>query len=157
MNERFMHATYCDDIRYEVGHKRSLMGIFAGRMYVDRLPITLPKLCVVAEISTPVNRPLKTFCLRLLKDDQEVGRAEYGPDILTMHERMRDNLPEEDQDEARLVIITDIILSPLALDGPCKLRLRADTEEGEIKGPALRIQMMPDTPLPPPTPGLTQP
>ncbi|MHB8285467.1 MAG: hypothetical protein ACYDD1_12415 [Caulobacteraceae bacterium] len=35
---------FCDDIRYEVGGKKSFMGIYNGAMIVESFPVLLPKL-----------------------------------------------------------------------------------------------------------------
>jgi hypothetical protein len=38
----------CDDVRLEVGNKLSLMGVFQ-EMYVQKLPIILPKMAIVSQ------------------------------------------------------------------------------------------------------------
>lgn len=43
-----LYQITCDDVRLEVGNKLSLMGIFQ-EIYVQRLPVVLPKLAVVTQ------------------------------------------------------------------------------------------------------------
>jgi hypothetical protein len=41
------HVIFCDDIRHEITGKVSLIGAYAGIMFVQgNFPVTLPKLCV---------------------------------------------------------------------------------------------------------------
>src|SRR5215469_71646 len=41
------HTVFCDDIRYEVSGKITLVGVYAGEMgFVGEFPVTLPKLCL---------------------------------------------------------------------------------------------------------------
>jgi hypothetical protein len=40
----------CDDVRHEVGHKTSLMGIYDQDIIFDELPALLPKLCLFVRL-----------------------------------------------------------------------------------------------------------
>lgn len=39
------YTLICDDIRNEIGNKRSLIGVYSGSIIVPRLPYAFPKLC----------------------------------------------------------------------------------------------------------------
>lgn len=41
------HVILCDDVRNEVGNKLSLMGIYGPELWVGRLPVAMPRLCIV--------------------------------------------------------------------------------------------------------------
>lgn len=47
MRHRTSFCTFCDDVRYELGNKVSLMGIYAATMVLQAAPpIVIPKLCL---------------------------------------------------------------------------------------------------------------
>ncbi|MEW6731910.1 MAG: hypothetical protein AB1489_11345 [Acidobacteriota bacterium] len=47
-NVELVYQIMCDDVRLEIGNKLSLMGIFQ-EMYVQKLPIILPKVAIVSQ------------------------------------------------------------------------------------------------------------
>lgn len=66
---RWIHATWCDDIRHEVGNKTSLMGIYSSDLVVPALPSVLHKLCVDIKLSTPRTRPFIALKLIIRVND----------------------------------------------------------------------------------------
>lgn len=51
---------YCDDIRYEINHKNSLIGVYEGDLVLNApAPTTVPKLCVRLRVSTPLEKPFR--------------------------------------------------------------------------------------------------
>ena len=63
---RYVHATYCDDIRQEVGGKLTLVGVYNGSLLVPSFPVVLPKLCLALQVVTAVSEPLKDLTFRVL-------------------------------------------------------------------------------------------
>jgi hypothetical protein len=57
---RYAHAVFCDDIRQEVGGKITLVGIYAGQCLVPSIPCSLPKLCLVLNISATRAAPVQS-------------------------------------------------------------------------------------------------
>lgn len=42
---QFATTLFCDDIRFEIGNKRTYVGCFDGALIVEELPAVLPRLC----------------------------------------------------------------------------------------------------------------
>lgn len=139
--DRYIHTIYCDDIRLEVGNKQSLMGIYAGELWVAECPVLLPKICIVVNVVTPVDQPFKALTLKVTKDDEVLIEAPLIGDHL--HEPQQNIIENGDKDNAdrRIAIIGTFMLSPFAIEKECVLRVRAETEIGELKGHALRIKV----------------
>lgn len=69
------NALLCEDVRDEIGNKKSLMGVLAGDVIVAEFPATL-KVCVYAEIEFNPDRNIKRTEILLTHDDQEILRAQ---------------------------------------------------------------------------------
>ncbi len=135
-SDRFLTATFCDDIRHEMGNKLSLMGCYQGELIVPEIPIVLPKLCVYASAWTPKDRPFKSLTLRVIQgDENELARLELP--TLPLDEGVR----IQDATATRNTVSTAIAFSPFSIEKPTSIRLLATTEEGEIVGPRLLIKI----------------
>jgi hypothetical protein len=55
------------------------------------------------------------------------------------------DVPEDDAmtKDGILALQSVIVFSPFVLEGPCTLRVRAETEEGEVRGLGLRVEQAP--------------
>lgn len=60
---------FCDDIREEVGGKRSLMGVYSDELIVKKFPSTISKLCVFVKLLAKTDNPITEFKIDLLKND----------------------------------------------------------------------------------------
>jgi hypothetical protein len=139
--ERVIDAIYCDDIRLEIGNKRSLIGVYAGVLFVAAMPAMLPKLCVSVTVRTPADKPFKQLLLKLMLDDTPVVQADFGDDLETQQARL-DNIDDiPDESDRFYQLTTDFVLSPFQITEPGFLRVRAETEDGVLKGPALRLMV----------------
>ena len=142
--DRIITATYCDDIRQEVGNKLSLMGIYQSELLVASAPTALPKLCVWVTALTPIARPFEDLTIRLiLGDDLELARVEITADQFAKMQ------PGEDKSVTRSSISTAMAFSPFIIEKSTQLRVVADTVEGRIVGPRLLIKVMPDLEIDP--------
>jgi len=143
MAHRTLEALYCDDIRHEIGGKLSYIGVYNAEMYVPGFPITLPKLCVALWAVIPNDRPVQGMSFKVLKDDEVVHQVEIGdlpPPPADFWER-----ENQDAGETFTTMMTYVAFSPLNLEGPCKIRVRAYTSDGEeLKGSALTIREAPE-------------
>lgn len=136
--DRFLTATYCDDIRQELGNKLSLMGCYQGELIVSRAPVALPKLCVYASVWTPKEQPFKSLIIRIVQgDDVELARIELPEAGLAEAAQIRD------ETATRKAVSTAIAFAPFVIEKSTSLRLVATTEEGEIIGPRLLIKVAP--------------
>jgi hypothetical protein len=138
--ERYLHAVYCDDVRLEIGNKQSLMGIYGEALVISEMPASIPKLCVVVTVVTPSSRPFEKLVTVIKKDDEVLVEAPLAEELANeISERARVRKNEMDSEERILRLNAAFILSPLLVEAPCTLRVRAYTESEELKCPALRI------------------
>lgn len=142
---RHIQALFCDDIRHEVGNKVSYMGVYNGQLLVPQFPTVLPKLIVATTVVTSVDEPFEQLTVRLFKDDKVLTEIKLDDEQL--------NIPIPSQDENGFPFQiqsfqTVFILSPLLLETPCILKIRAETETKEIQSIGLRVQQMSVNDLP---------
>ncbi len=133
MNEgRIVVTQFCDDVRYEVGNKYSLIGCYSDELIVDKLPALLPKLCVQIRAFTPIDKAFSRLALRAFLGEEMIAEAniEFGK-IST------DDAPA---DATRMGIMTFMFFSPLGITEPSLLRIEAETEDGVLSGGKLRIR-----------------
>jgi hypothetical protein len=134
--DRNLTAIFCDDIRQEMGNKMSFMGCYHGELNVANAPVALSKLCVFASATTPPDKPFKALTLRIVQsDDIELARLEIPPDQLQQGALI------VDPTATRKNVSTAIAFSPFFIEKPTSIRLMAITEEGEIVGPRLLINV----------------
>ena len=141
MNSRYLHVTYCDDIRQEVGNKLSLLGIFRGTLFVPSFPVTLPKLAILVAVATDVDEPFQRLEVRVEYEDQVV--ASTGDLIASIEEANAPSSTIEELDDSirrRMEFQLAFVLSPFHVEKPSKIRIAAETENGVIRGNALLIR-----------------
>lgn len=91
INTRSVNCIYCDDVRHEVSGKTTVVG-----MYPDGVPVqlplqgslVLPKLCLIANLRTPIEQPFQSLRCELRLDDEVI----HGLDMPA--EAFNTNLPE---------------------------------------------------------------
>jgi hypothetical protein len=140
--DRQIHTVFCDDIRHELGGKLSYMGVYSGMLFVPTFPATLPKLCLAMNVLTPADRPFAKLTVRLLKDEEVLFEGTLDDAQLSAAV----DLPTDDAMMAKdriLAVPSIIVFSPFVLEGPCTVRVRAETEEGELRGLGLRVEQAP--------------
>lgn len=137
---RYLHTIYCDDVRLEVGNKQSLMGIYTGDLIVPAFPIALPKLCLVVNLVTPIDKPLKELTLRVTKDNETLIEVPVTGDQLTQPQLNIIENGEKDDHERRIGFNFTLMLTPFSVEKECVLRVLAITESGELKGGGLKIK-----------------
>lgn len=138
---RYLHTIYCDDVRLEVGNKQSLMGIYSGDLLVPVFPVTLPKLCIVVNLVTPIDKPLKELTIRVTKDDEILIEAPITDEQLSKPQLNIIENGEKGDPDRRICFNFTLMLTPFSIEKECVLRVRAVTESGEFKGNGLRIKI----------------
>jgi len=139
--DRYVHVIYCDDIRQEVGNKRSFMGVYVADLVVPSFPIALPKLCISVTAVTPQSRPFKALTIKVFNGDatildQAVGKAELKAISVALPIVPDDSIPD-----SRIIVVFELAISPFAIDEPGKIRVRLITEDGELQGAALKVTL----------------
>lgn len=138
---RYLHTIYCDDVRLEVGNKQSLMGMYFGDLFVPEFPITLPKLCIVVNLVTPVDKPLKELTIRVTQDDEILIEVPITDEQLSKPQLNIIENGEKGSSDRRIAFNFTLMLAPFVIEKECVLRVHAVTESGEFKGNGLRIRI----------------
>lgn len=137
--DRHLQTIFCDDVRHELGGKISYIGVYSGRLFLPSFPLALPKLCLAMNVLTPANRPFTKLCLRVMKDEGILFEGEFNDAQLSDAVEITSD-SEMDIKDRILSLQSIIVFSPLALEGPCTLRVLAETEDGELRGAGLKIE-----------------
>lgn len=146
MSDRHVHVTYCDDIRQEVGNKRSLIGVYTRDLFVQAIPVTLPKLGIVVSILTPIDRPFQKLSLRVQQGEAVlISTEDLVAGFKSISEAPLDDLDREIDGQAApssLICNIEILLAPFRIDAEHNIRVIATTEDGELRGRALRVRLV---------------
>ena len=142
---RHIQTVFCDDIRHELGGKLSFIGVYSGHLFVSTFPVTLPKLCLALTAITPTTQPFQKLDLRILKDDEVLAEGSLDEAMLSCIADATAVLDgDENGEENRVQVLNSLfVFSPFQIDAPCRLRVRAVTESGELKGLSLMIAEAP--------------
>ncbi len=128
---RALVALVCDDVREEVGHKSTLVGVYQGDLCVNEAPTTLPRLSFFFRVRAHVDRPLTHLVVRVLRDGENYLTADFAADALP--------IPGESDDGSYHVQIV-LQAQPFDVTGPGELRFIAETESETLDGGRLLIR-----------------
>lgn len=133
MNElRIIVTQFCDDVRYEVGNKFSLIGCYSDELIVDKLPVALPKLCVQIRSLTSIDKPFSKLVLRAMLGEDTIAEVDLKADEKTIQ--------AAPPDARRVGLTAFMCFAPLGVTEATVLRIEADTEEGILRGGRLLIR-----------------
>lgn len=133
---RYLSTIFCDDIRQEIGGKMSFMGVYGGDMFLTKLPALLPKICIFAKAVTPIDKPIKSFGIKVTYGDEVL--AEFEPQDIGDIAKYEASILE---DKSVMVVGTAITLAPFHIAEPGKLLVHATTESEELSAPGLSISV----------------
>jgi hypothetical protein len=142
-NPRFLFTVVCDDVRQEVGNKMSMMGVYENSIILDAFPALVPRLCFVMKARTPANQPFERLKFIVRRDDEVIIEAELSETQLaamaTQENSRADDGPVTDPAERAVLVSAVMVVSPMAFEKPCRLRIRAITESEELRGGTLLV------------------
>ena len=131
---RIVVTQYCDDIRREVGNKYSLMGCYGNELIAEKLPAVLQKLCVQVRVITPIDEPFSKLVIHAFLNGDSIADIEV--DTAKMSEMEKEASPDANW----ITVTAMLVLSPLAIEEPCTLKIEAETEGETLIGGSLRIR-----------------
>lgn len=129
-------ASFCDDIRQEVGGKHSLIGCYGRALIVNKLPATLPKFCIFITLLIPSDSPLSTLTFRATSNDETIGEL----DIPVSNMQASFAEVADVADLGRVGLHAMMVFSPLVLSEPGRIQILADTDEGTIAGSYISVE-----------------
>lgn len=138
-HSRFFEVIVCDDVREELGNKRSFMGIYENAIVLDAFPAILPRLCFVMKARTPADRPFESLTFLVKRDDEVIIHAEMTAGQLAVIagqeiSLLADGAPPDPGDSSAVTVTAIMVLSPMTFEKPCRLRFLALTESEELRG-----------------------
>lgn len=132
----FMWATFCDDVRQEIGNKLSYLGIYGPNLIVPAFPTTLVKLCCVFSVRVPLGKLPNTVTFRLLRDEEVLFEADVAPtEVLGT----ANGGSAYGADTMALTISSIAQLIAFPVTQRCFLRARAMVDGEELRGGTLEL------------------
>lgn len=135
-----IETLFCDDIRQEIGGKISLIGVYSGVLLVPEFPATLPKMCVwinIVMLAVELPSYLNLYVMKGVTSSQEVTIAKRQ--WVALPRIGEDKMPTQTKEQIHTVQVA-LVLSPIEFDAPCILRVRIQTNDGELYGLELKVE-----------------
>ncbi len=126
----------CDDIRFEMGGKYSINGIYGTDITVQGIaPMFMPKLVFVLQLFFPIEYHLgaMTFRIRMQGAAEDFFKVE-------LPEPPKQEFPD---DVTKAVFRIPIPISPFPLSGSGILEVFVDTADDSIRAARLEVRFMP--------------
>ena len=123
INPRFASAIFCDDIRYELGNKVTLVGLYNKDLFVQEFPAHLSRLAVSLNVDTPIEKPFETFGVIVEKGDEVVMEIPVQPTSAFVQPPQSNKAVGQDA-VTRASLGMHFFLPPLPILEPCTIRVK---------------------------------
>jgi hypothetical protein len=142
------HTLFCDDIRWEVGNKPSLMGIYAsGIVSAAPFPITLPKLCFWIRYDEPINAEWESLRIHIYlpgQEDEAPLQFDYALKEARASDVRQSPLQIPSDAEVRRHIFIPFGVAPLVLAQEGWIKVRGHYEKEVVKMGVIPVTLAPD-------------
>lgn len=142
MDGVIVSAVYCDDIRNEMGGKKSYMGVYNSDMVLPSFPSQIEKLCIQVVVRLSIHTTAKNLTIRVLNNGDPLADIPLPEGQL---QTMRDAVlaanidsPLEDQ---QLGCQLSLQFPNLQLMEPGVIRLLAVVDGVEVRSNGLRTRL----------------
>lgn len=136
-SSKLVISQFCDDIRHEVGNKYSLIGCYGNELFVEKLPVLLPKLCVQVRIVSPIDKPISKLVIRALMNDDAIA------EMNVISEELPQQFPVGIENPIRSELSVMMTFSPLSVTEPSALRIEAEADNEILRGGILLFRESP--------------
>lgn len=137
-NGRYVHTIWCDDIRQEVGNKPSFMGVYTAGIFLQSLPVVLPRLAAYVWVTTPIDRRFQKLNIRGVRDDGFVLFEVLQETPVGSADVFQSSRP----DSTRQVAMAGFAFGGVEVPVGCKyFSVVVETESETLEGPRLRIDV----------------
>lgn len=135
---RVVVTQFCDDIRHELGNKFSLMGCYlGGELIIDKLPAALPRLCAQVTAVAPLDQPFEKLTLQATLNDETIAVLSISEEMLS---QAKDVLKGAPAGATNLKAVAFLVFSPLYIEKTSVLKIKAETEDGELSGGLITLR-----------------
>lgn len=140
--EQFATAQLCDDIRFEIGNKVSLMGIYGGDVSMAHFPITIPKLCCVVTFVTPITKPPKRVTAKIVLGEAVIAEQTAGDQDLQMLAKAALDVSKKTP-ERSFIMKFHFAISPFSVQEPSEMVVIVDSDDVEWTAAKFKIGIGP--------------
>lgn len=147
MGKRFATCLICDDVRYEVSNKTSVVGLYGTELIVRELPITLAQLCFLTSVFTEYDDPVKALTVRVSYAGETLNVSPVEQDILEEWARIDYGVGVEEVEEfstdepPRIRFSVQMTTSPFTIAKEGRLSVHVETEEETLRAGSLKIKL----------------
>lgn len=140
-NPRVAHSVFCDDVRFEMGNKLSLMGIYSSEVIIyHSFPVALPKFCVQVWIVTDLDDKVERLTTTVvLPGGHEIVRAEMVVEAAPIPDYIREGAQ-------KAIVSQTLPFGPLPLTEEGMIEVWVETEREKIRAGRIWIksQLLPE-------------
>ena len=145
MDRLSTYVIFCDDVRQEVGNKKSYIGVYTEELYVPTLPTLLPKFYMVTTIACRVSDIPKQLAVVFEIADEVMDRTEFtGKQLEEWCVEATKSLSEESAEansdqppKARLMM--EYLVSPFVIKKEGRIVAYVETDVGRARIGSLKI------------------
>ena len=145
MNRLSLYAIFCDDVRREVGNKRTYVGVYTDVLYVPSLPTLIPKFFIVTSITCLRENIPKKLAVRFVLADQELETKPIDEKALEEWRTKADQAVEEEganypaDQPLKTRLMVEALVSPFVVDREGRLTAFVETETASVRAGTLKI------------------
>jgi hypothetical protein len=137
---RYAYSIFCDDIRNEINGKTSLIGVVGSLLYVNTFPSVIPKLCVLITAATDHDKPFKNLSFNVFVGEEQVFDVALGETEIQQISQGKHLIEDPKGFAAQAVVV----LSPLSLLTPTKIKVSVTADGEKIDCASLQISQAPE-------------
>ena len=145
---RFATAIFCDDIRFELGNKVSLIGVYGTDLYTNELPCFIPRIGVFFRVTCPNDDPVQKQRFQVLKGSEVLLDLEIPSEQIASETNMSvvpaSRRPAGHDAPTRRQTQFNAVLPPLTVLEACTLKAYVYVGDVEFLAAKLRIGPMPE-------------
>lgn len=139
-------AVFSDDVRFEVGGKTSLMGIYVGALSINQpeMPPTLPRLAVTVFVRWPSPSDLEPLEILVFFPNQQVE-----PAIISKADPADTDWTVQPTPDRPVNIVLNAVLEGIPVTANGEIEVRVTVPSGTVTAGRLLIQHNPPEATPP--------
>jgi hypothetical protein len=139
------YVLFCDDVRQEVGGKKTLVGVYGTVLYVPAFPTLIPKFYAITTLICDSTKIPRQLTIRLDYGKEEIAKADLTSEdlqeFITEADKEaaeeRGQFPESDPSKIRLTV--EIMVSPFVIREGRRLASHVETEHGSVRAGSLVV------------------
>jgi len=131
-------SIFCDDVRYELNGKVSLMGIYNDQMFVPDFPITLPKVCAHFDLRVNPDFDCSEATLIIMKGAEKISSITLALSLADDYAQ-----PDHGKQIAYKHFIGGVELPNIRFEEPTLMEILAQIDKQVVVGGRLWVTTFP--------------